>query len=56
MISPLEAKEQVLCDGPQISGEIEIENISITEVEIRQKDLLPVFNHFHGIQSPWGDR
>ncbi|KAF7805150.1 autophagy-related protein 18h isoform X2 [Senna tora] len=56
VISPLEAKEQNLCDGHQTSGEIEIENIPITEVEIRQKDLLPVFNNYHGIQSSWGDR
>lgn len=38
------------------NGEIEIENIPINEVEIRQKVLLPVFDHFHKIQSTWGDR
>lgn len=56
MISPLEAKEQNLCGGHQTSGEIEIENIPTTEIEVRQKDLLPVFNHFDGIQSTWGNR
>ncbi|XP_028770758.1 autophagy-related protein 18h isoform X2 [Neltuma alba] len=56
VISPLEVKEQNLCDGHQTNGEIEIEKIPVIEVEIRQKDLLPVFNHFHGIHSTWGDR
>lgn len=38
------------------NGEIEIEDIPVNEVEIRQKVLLPVFDHFHKIQSTWGDR
>ncbi|KAK6937463.1 BCAS3 domain [Dillenia turbinata] len=29
-------------------GEFEIEKVLIHEVEIRRKDLLPVFDHFHG--------
>jgi hypothetical protein len=38
------------------NGEIEIEDIPVNEVEIRQKVLLPVCDHFHKIQSTWGDR
>ncbi|TYK10205.1 autophagy-related protein 18h isoform X1 [Cucumis melo var. makuwa] len=38
------------------SGEIEIEKVPIHEVEIKRKDLLPVFDHFRGIQSDWLDR
>ncbi|CAN4111207.1 unnamed protein product [Withania somnifera] len=37
------------------SGEIEIEKIPVNEVEIRRKDLLPVFDHFHRIPSKWSD-
>ncbi|GAV63227.1 WD40 domain-containing protein/BCAS3 domain-containing protein [Cephalotus follicularis] len=37
-------------------GEIEIENVPFHEIEIRRKDLLPVFDHFHRIQSDWTDR
>lgn len=36
-------------------GEIEIEKIPATEVEIRRRELLPVFDHFRGIQSGWRD-
>lgn len=39
-----------------VNGEIEIEKVTIHEVEIKRKDLLPVFNHFRGIQSDWLDR
>uniref|UniRef100_A0A5B7BTC7 Putative autophagy-related protein 18h n=1 Tax=Davidia involucrata TaxID=16924 RepID=A0A5B7BTC7_DAVIN len=35
--------------------EIEIEKIPVHEVEIRRRDLLPVFDHFHRIQSDWND-
>ncbi|CAJ2628632.1 unnamed protein product [Trifolium pratense] len=38
------------------NGEIEIEDVPVNEVEIRQKVLLPVYDHFHKIQSTWGDR
>ncbi|KAJ1433938.1 WD40-repeat-containing domain superfamily [Sesbania bispinosa] len=54
VMSPLEAKDMNLCEF-NTSREIEIENIPIKEIEIRQKDLLPIFNHFHGIQSSWVD-
>ena len=54
-MSPLETKEQNLCDS-HTSGEIEIENIPVNEVEIKHKDLLPIFSHFHRIEPSWGDR
>lgn len=54
-MSPLEAGELNTCEF-LTNGEIEIENIHVNEVEIRQKDLLPVFDHFHKIQSTWGER
>lgn len=37
-------------------GEIEIENLPAREVHIRNKDLLPVFQHFHSVQPDWHDR
>ncbi|KAJ9543088.1 hypothetical protein OSB04_022795 [Centaurea solstitialis] len=37
-------------------GEAQIENIPCHEVEIRRKDLLPVFDHFNNIKSGWDDR
>lgn len=37
-------------------GEIEIEKVPVQEVEIKRKDLLPVFDHFHRIQSDWSER
>ncbi|KAI4301849.1 hypothetical protein L6164_035089 [Bauhinia variegata] len=50
-----EAEEQNLCGGHS-RVEIEIETIPVNEIDIRLKNLLPVFNHFHRIQSSWGDR
>lgn len=38
------------------AGELEIENLPITEVEIRQKDLLPVFGQLHTAYPEWSDR
>ncbi|XP_061348482.1 autophagy-related protein 18h-like isoform X2 [Gastrolobium bilobum] len=52
VISHLEAKELNLSEL-SAGGEIEIENIPINEVEM--KDLLPIFNQFHEIQSTWVD-
>lgn len=40
----------------QSGGEIEIEQMSSHEVEIRQRDLLPVFEYFHRIQSEWNHK
>lgn len=37
-------------------GESEIEKISANEVEIRRKELLPVFDHFHSIRPSWNER
>ncbi|PON85543.1 Breast carcinoma amplified sequence [Trema orientale] len=54
-MSPMEANGQTLTADPS-GGEIEIEKFPYHEVEIKQKDLLPVFNHFHGLQFNSGDR
>ncbi|XP_024031449.1 autophagy-related protein 18h isoform X2 [Morus notabilis] len=54
-MSPLEVNYANLTENPS-GGEIEIEKIPVTEVEIKRKDLLPVFDHFSRIQSNWGDR
>ncbi|KAL8171266.1 hypothetical protein V2J09_023070 [Rumex salicifolius] len=48
-------------DGMKLSddssgGEIEIEAFPNSEVEIRRKDLLPVFNQSQNVQSDWSDR
>lgn len=55
MMSPLGANEQNFTESIT-AGEIEIEKVPVHEVEIRQRDLLPVFDHFLRIQSDWGDR
>lgn len=47
-------EEQNLVDV-NTGGEIEIEKIPATEVEIRRRELLPVFDHFRRIQSDWRD-
>uniref|UniRef100_A0A7N0TS73 Uncharacterized protein n=1 Tax=Kalanchoe fedtschenkoi TaxID=63787 RepID=A0A7N0TS73_KALFE len=39
-----------------IEGEIEIEKLPVNEVEIRWKDPLPVFEHYHGAKLRWNDR
>ncbi|KAK2403699.1 autophagy-related protein 18h [Trifolium repens] len=36
--------------------ESEIEKISANEVEIRRKELLPVFDHFQSIRRSWNER
>jgi len=38
------------------TGEFEIERVPANEIEIRQKELLPVFDHFHSIRSSWNER
>lgn len=38
------------------SGEFEIEKVPVYEVEIKRKDLLPVFDHFYSIKAGWNDR
>ncbi|XP_065042778.1 autophagy-related protein 18g-like isoform X2 [Musa acuminata AAA Group] len=37
-------------------GEIEFEKLPFDEVEIKRKDLLPVFEQFHCSKSGWNDR
>lgn len=37
-------------------GETELESIPAHCIEIRRKDLLPLFDHFHNIQADWSDR
>ncbi|RXI04348.1 hypothetical protein DVH24_038622 [Malus domestica] len=37
-------------------GEMEIETVPVHEVEMRQKDLLPVVHPFHRFQSDWNGR
>lgn len=39
-----------------LDGELEIEQFSIHKVEIKEKDLLPVFDHFHSMKSSWLER
>lgn len=51
----LEADDQIFSKDYS-SGEIEIEKVPVHEVEIRRKDLLPVFDQFHRIQSDWSGR
>ncbi|CAN6451150.1 unnamed protein product [Victoria cruziana] len=45
----------VMCnwtDDPDCyGGEIQIEKVPVQEIEIREKDLLPVFDHFRSFQS-----
>ncbi|KAK4758658.1 hypothetical protein SAY87_019959 [Trapa incisa] len=38
-----------------VSGEFEIEKLPVQDVEIKRKELLPVFDHFHSINSGWCD-
>ncbi|KAL5566171.1 hypothetical protein UlMin_029335 [Ulmus minor] len=51
----VEANEQGLAGDPS-TGEIKIEKVPVQEVEIRRKDLLPVFDHFQRMPSNWSDR
>ncbi|KAM7253993.1 hypothetical protein ACFE04_031675 [Oxalis oulophora] len=43
-------------DSHRDGGELEIEKLPVHEVEIKRKELLPVFNHFHSIKSDSSDR
>ncbi|WVZ07449.1 hypothetical protein V8G54_020795 [Vigna mungo] len=38
------------------TGEFEIDRVPANEIEIKQKELLPVFDHFHSIRSSWNER
>ncbi|XP_042518406.1 LOW QUALITY PROTEIN: autophagy-related protein 18g-like [Macadamia integrifolia] len=55
MMIPLKSNERKLTND-NVGGEIEIEKIPAHEVEMRRKDLLPVFDHFHSVHSDWSDR
>lgn len=37
-------------------GETEIEKVSANEVDIRRKDLLPVFDNFHSVYASMRNR
>jgi hypothetical protein len=45
-----------IVEGSANDGEFEIEKIPSHEMEIKHKDLLPVFDHFHSGKSGWNDR
>ncbi|XVF32660.1 hypothetical protein REPUB_Repub17cG0101500 [Reevesia pubescens] len=49
-----------MMDSPRANswkgGEFEIEKVPVHEVEVKRKELLPVFDHFHSIKSGWNDR
>ncbi|KAL4182349.1 hypothetical protein AMTRI_Chr12g275510 [Amborella trichopoda] len=55
LMMPTSADEKFGMNG-NYGGEIEIEKIPICEVEIRRKDLLPVFDHFRSFQSDQSGR
>ncbi|KAJ9541162.1 hypothetical protein OSB04_027668 [Centaurea solstitialis] len=45
-----------LCDGTEyVNGEIDIYKLPVQEVEVRQKDLLPLLHGSHGIHPDWSD-
>lgn len=54
-MSPLETNEYGSAQEHD-GGETELENIPAHCIEIRRKDLLPLFDHFHSIQADWSDR
>lgn len=49
------AEEKILIED-DFSGEVEIEKVPVHEIEIRRKDLLPVFDHFQRNHSAWSER
>lgn len=54
-MNPLEPSEQKLnADGS--GGEIEIEKFPVNEVELKRKDLFPVFDYFQRVKPDWSDR
>lgn len=55
MMVPLREKEGKLskvCSG----AEVEIEKILVRDVEVKRRDLLPVFDNFHNTKSDWNER
>ncbi|KAL3750202.1 hypothetical protein ACJRO7_011223 [Eucalyptus globulus] len=49
------AEERILIQD-DFAGELEIEKVPVHEIEIRRKDLLPVFDHFQRYNSAWSER
>lgn len=43
-------------DSSSTGGEFEIEKVPAHELEIKQKKLLPVFDHFHSTKATLEDR
>lgn len=43
-------------DNSSTGGESEIENVTAHELEIKQKKLLPVFDHFHSTKATSEER
>lgn len=43
-------------DNSSTGGEFEIEKVPAHELEIKQKKLLPVFDHFHSTKATSEDR
>ncbi|KAL5983994.1 hypothetical protein ACLOJK_018096 [Asimina triloba] len=54
-LMPLNVNEWKLSND-RSGGEIEIEKFPVHEVEIKRKDLVPVFKHLQCIQPDWKDR
>lgn len=52
----LVAPDKHISSADGFSGEIEIEKVSSLEIEIKRKDLLPVFEHFHNANPGWSNR
>ena len=52
----LVAPDKHISSADGFSGEIEIEKVSSFEIEIKRKDLLPVFEHFHNANPGWSNR
>ncbi|XP_068663800.1 autophagy-related protein 18h-like [Aristolochia californica] len=55
MMMPAKVNQRRFSDGYS-GGEIEIEKVPVHEVEIKQKDLLPVFEHFQCSLLDWSSR
>lgn len=55
MMSLLGANEENFTEH-HTGGETELEKVHVHEIEIKRRDLLPVFDHFLRIQSDWNDR
>lgn len=52
----LVAADKQRSTADSFGGEIEIEKVPCYEIEIKRKDLLPVFEHFHKVNADWSNR